>query len=227
MDNLLLKTIKRVCIVALVFIGFICVVLYTTDFNKAKPKISKFAQSIYELNATVNGDVSFSLFPLGLVINGVNIQNPQNFSQDDLMIQNASVRLKLKILPLLIAKQQLKEIEIKSANINMIKNENGEINFDLEEIASKKEVALRFSNCDLSFEDLKISAQDLNLYAVKKAQNIEGSFDVKEIKTQKETIQKANGNFVLQNNNLEIKKLEYTKNGEKINSTFVLDLVQF
>lgn len=131
------KAIKYSLISSVTLIIIIIIVLVIAvnviNPNKFKPLISKKVYEVTGRELSLSGDLEWSIFPLGIKINDITLSNAKGFSygrnKDFLKVQYASVHARL--LPLIIGKVEVSDIEVSNLQLNLTKNEAGENNWTM------------------------------------------------------------------------------------------------
>jgi len=135
------KIIKRLIIGSGIF--FILIVISLIIFSKFikvekyKPYIENKVSREIGLPLKLNGDLSFSLFPwAGISFTDLSIGNPPGFREKNLLTIK-SFKVKMKLLPLLSKKIEVKEFVVEEPCLFLEKQKNGKGNW--EGIGEKKD----------------------------------------------------------------------------------------
>ena len=124
--------------------------IYTLNWNKYKSNVARRLTEITGLNAQIDGDLSVKLFPTPeFTMNMVKFSKPG--IKEPLVIVNR-ISSKTELLPLFSNKFILSGMSLTQANINIVLDENGNINWtDATKAGPTKSGVL-----DVSFNDIKL-----------------------------------------------------------------------
>lgn len=139
------KTLKWVGValgvaILLFVIAFICLVTFVSP-NRFKPVIADQVMKYTGRQLTIEGDLSWTVFPnLGIKTGHIMLGNPVGFKEKTFAeVEHATVAVKL--LPLLHAKVESSGIVLEGMKLNLIKNENGNPNWNFHTAAPVAEAA--------------------------------------------------------------------------------------
>ncbi len=115
-------------VIGLFIIG-ILIMVATINPNNFKPTITQQVQTLTGRQLTINGDISWSLFPwLGMKVQDAQLDNPQGFGENPFAtVKMADVSVKL--FPLLLGKIELGNVVLEQPNIHLINKANGQNNW--------------------------------------------------------------------------------------------------
>lgn len=120
--------------IAIYFAGFFCILIILlllapnfVDLNRFKPQILKQVKEATGREANLDS-IKLSIIPwLGAQLSGIELSNAQGFSKSP-QIKLESIRVKVKLFPLIFKKVEIKEIKILSPEI-LIEKKGGQYNF--------------------------------------------------------------------------------------------------
>lgn len=126
----IIKIVAAIVIIVGLFLGGAALLLVkTVNPNDYKTQISQFIKEKTGRDLTIQGNIGWSFFPLfGVKAHGISLGNSANFAPTDFMKVG---ELDVKILPfsLFTGKTAVSEIILKDCVLNLIKNQNGESNW--------------------------------------------------------------------------------------------------
>lgn len=123
------KMIKWVAIfVGGVFVLFVLAIILIplfVDINHYKPQIQAQVTKATGRSMTLGGDLKLSLFPwVGISLSDLHFGNPEGFSEED-MVAVDDFRVKIKVLPLLSKKVEVKEFVLSGARVILETRKDG------------------------------------------------------------------------------------------------------
>ncbi|MCD4743270.1 MAG: AsmA family protein [Desulfobacteraceae bacterium] len=138
------------------------------DVKKYKPLIEQKVVGATGRSFTLGDEIDLSVFPwVGIKVTDVHFGNPSGYSGKDMVsVKNFEVRL--KVLPLLSKKIEVKTFVMDEPTINLEKLKNGKANWqDIGNKTQKKEVAeskpeKTSSDQSLAIEELKVESFSIN-----------------------------------------------------------------
>lgn len=111
-----------------VFVLFVLAVVLIpllVDVNQYKPQIEAQVAKTTGHSLTLGGDLQLSLFPwVGISLSDLHFGNPEGFTEKD-MVAVKEFRVKVKVLPLLSKKIQVKEFVLDGARVILETRKNG------------------------------------------------------------------------------------------------------
>ena len=121
-----LKLIKLACTLILLAIGALSAALFVIDPNNYKDLIQEKAQQSTGIHVEIEGDIAWSLFPIGFDLNGLSIfdQNGALFTRVE------SMQLALDTISLLLLKPEIEGVYASGANIVLRRESDGTNNWD-------------------------------------------------------------------------------------------------
>lgn len=131
-------SIAVITILLFVIAGFLLVnVVNPNDF---KDKLTNYVHSRTGRNLVINGNIQWSFFPwIGLKINDVDLSNPSEFNSQISFASIGQADISIKLLPLISGKIEMGKLALNNAQINLLKNSQGETNWrDLSELSDKQ-----------------------------------------------------------------------------------------
>lgn len=137
--------------------------------NKFKGRISQFVYAKTGQVLVLNGDMHWSVFPwIGLKAEHLVYYNPPSFSPKS-FISAKEMDIKVKLMPLLTGKIEVGNITLNNATLNLIKNKNGQYNWQaLSKSSDRKKTSTEASHSkaisNLTIGSLKIKKGKLNWY---------------------------------------------------------------
>ena len=184
--------------------------IYTLDWNKYKSNVAHRLTEITGLNAQIEGDLSVKLFPMPEFT-----MNMVKFSKagikDPLIIVNR-ISAKTELMPLFSNKFILSGMSLTQANVNIVLDENGNINW----AGATKAGPTRSGVLDVSFNDIRL----VNANITYKNKNKETSYVIPNINgtvnaTSLKGPYKINAKFTHNNN-------EFLVNGDVANTNDII-----
>ncbi len=123
------KIFKRIVVLIgglfILLILAIVLIPFLVDVNRYKPHIEKQVSQATGHEFTLGGDLKLSLFPwVGISFSDLHFGNPEGFSEKD-MVTVEEFRAKVKVLPLLSKKIEVKEFILNGARIVLETREDG------------------------------------------------------------------------------------------------------
>lgn len=128
MNKLKKLILGSLLIIALLLAITIILIGFLINPNDYKDKLTRIASSQLHREITIEGNLEWSLFPLGISINQLKIANDPKFN-DKYILETEEATLSAKLLPLLYKKFDLKSIYIKNPTINLAKDANNYTNW--------------------------------------------------------------------------------------------------
>lgn len=127
----LIKIIFRLVVVVVLVIIFVAIALLLyIDINDFKPEIESAVNDATGRKLVIEGDLELSVFPwLGVSSGKVVLGNPSEFTTTK-FAEIASSEIKVKLLPLFLKKLEFKRIIIKGLRLNLVKNKEGDNNWE-------------------------------------------------------------------------------------------------
>lgn len=124
------KPFKIVLATILLIVIAICTLPFFIDPNDSKPKISAAVKDAIGRELILEGDLKLSLFPwIGISTGKIILGNAEGF-QDQPFATAAESKIKVKLLPLLSKKIEVRRIVLKDLALNLTKNKQGISNWD-------------------------------------------------------------------------------------------------
>ncbi|MDD5411216.1 MAG: AsmA family protein, partial [Methylobacter sp.] len=124
------KPFKIVLATILLIVIAICTLPFFIDPNDSKPKISAAVKDATGRELILEGDLKLSLFPwIGISTGKIILGNAEGF-QDQPFATAAESKIKVKLLPLLSKKIEVRRIVLKDLALNLTKNKQGISNWD-------------------------------------------------------------------------------------------------
>ncbi len=124
----------KLAIALLAIIAFLAAILIfiiaTLDLNDYKEVITDEFQRGTGRSLAIKGDISHTLYPwLGIEAGGIVIGNAEGFG-DTPFLSTGPLKVRAKLIPLLRNKLEVDALQIKSARLNLHRNEDGIANWD-------------------------------------------------------------------------------------------------
>ena len=117
-------------IIVVAFIALIVIVPLVVDPNDYKPQITSAVKESTGRELTIAGDIDLSLFPwIGLKLGTITLANPQDFGPEPFAHIDAA-QVKVKLLPLLSQRVEMKTVVLKGLRLNLAIAEDGTTNWD-------------------------------------------------------------------------------------------------
>lgn len=98
------------------------------DANQFKPRIIEHAKKYTGRELTIEGDLSWKIFPLGMKARKLVLHNPPGFKQKNFAEINSAI-ISIKILPLFIFRIEPKGLKLYGLKINLVKSADGQNNW--------------------------------------------------------------------------------------------------
>ena len=118
-----------VALVLIIGIGTVALV-YLVDWNDFKETIQNQTKKHTGRDLTITGDLSPSVFPwAGISIGEISLANAEGFG-DQAFAQIGSADVKVKLLPLLRKKVEIRTVELKGLNVDLQRAADGTTNWD-------------------------------------------------------------------------------------------------
>lgn len=113
----------------LIMIGVIAFFVKTIDPNSYKDKISQMVYENTGRNLSLNGTISWTVFPwLGMKVQDVALSNTAYF-KDKPFAAASEVDVTIRLLPLVVGKIEVGKLVLQDFNLQLIKNSAGETNW--------------------------------------------------------------------------------------------------
>ncbi|MBN1141076.1 MAG: AsmA family protein [Deltaproteobacteria bacterium] len=123
----LLMAIAAAIVVA---VAALVIVPRFVDLNRFKPQLEKQASELAGRPVTLGGDIDLSLFPwAGVSLADLRLGNPPGFAERDLLSVKA-FEVRVKLLPLLSKKIEVKRFVIDSPRLVLTRNRQGAANWE-------------------------------------------------------------------------------------------------
>lgn len=112
----------------LLIIAAIVIIPLVIDVNKYKPQIEAMASKQIGRPLILGGDLKPSVFPwIGIGIRDIRLGNTPAFAEKDFVAVD-EIEVRVKLLPILSGRYEIKRFVIKGASIALIKNKDGQLN---------------------------------------------------------------------------------------------------
>ncbi len=126
------KPVKWVLIagtaLVLLIIAAIVIIPFFIDVNKYKPQLEAMTSKQIGRPLVLGGDLKPSVFPwIGIGIRDVRLGNTPAFAEKDFVAVD-EIEVRVKLLPILSGRYEIKRFVIKGARIALIKNKDGQLN---------------------------------------------------------------------------------------------------
>lgn len=157
-------------------------IIKVIDFNEYKPKLQKIMKDNTGYDIAIRGDVSLSLYPVGVSIFDIEISNP-TYKSETPFAKLGNFDIALEIAPLFKKEIKIRHIALDNLNLLIEKTKEGKFNFEMLE-AKKSDVnkpidinnsvekeshfptidvkKIRFSNANINYVD-ELSGNKINL----------------------------------------------------------------
>ncbi len=141
MTKILKNTISAIAIFIFLLVLAFGLLVTLVSPNKIKPLIVAQVAKYSGRQLTMDGDLSWTIFPyLGVKIGHAQLNNPDSFKTKQFIeIDHATIGVKM--LPLLHSAIEFSEITLAGVKINLVKNADGSTNWSRVEQQSKQELA--------------------------------------------------------------------------------------
>jgi len=107
------------------------------DVNRYKPQIEAKVQDATGRTFKIGGDIELSVFPwVGLSLSDLTLGSPTGFKEPD-MIKVGDFEARVKLIPLLSSNVEIKRVILQAPDIVLVKNKNGQTNWDFNPPASQ------------------------------------------------------------------------------------------
>lgn len=162
------KKIFITVLITLFLIPIIGLILLFTcvNPNSYKSKITSIASNAINREVLIDGDLNWSLFPLGVTLNDFKIANDPKFKPND-MITAKRATLRLELFPLLSGKYHIRYITLKNATINLSKDKDDYTNwqsiFSITDKEAEKTGKLQTPTTDAHNTEAKFSIADIKI----------------------------------------------------------------
>ena len=118
-------------------IAAIILIPLMVDVNSYKPQIEAKVQEATGRSFKIGGDIGLSVFPwVGLSLSDLQLGSPQGFKETDLL-KVGDFEARVKLLPLLSRHVEIKRIVLQNPQIVLVKNKNGQTNWDFKSTATQ------------------------------------------------------------------------------------------
>ena len=106
------------------------------NVNSYKPQIEAKVQEATGRSFKIGGDIGLSVFPwVGLSLSDLELGNPQGFKETDLL-KVGDFEARVKLLPLLSRKVEIKRIVLQDPQIVLVKDKDGRTNWNFKSAAA-------------------------------------------------------------------------------------------
>lgn len=126
----IIKVVAAIVVIIGLFIGGAALLLVkAVNPNDYKNQISQFVKDKTDRDLKIQGNISWSFFPLfGVKIHDISLSNTDNFGDAD-FAKVGEIDIKILPLPLFFGKTTISEIVLRDSQLNLIKDQNGENNW--------------------------------------------------------------------------------------------------
>jgi AsmA protein len=136
---------KRILLISGAVLGVLLLAALIVPFlvpaSVYKAEIEQAATASLQREVTLSGDARLSVLPrIAVSVKGVRVANAPGFAGDTL-IEAGELRGSVKWLPLLSRRVEIEELAFVDANVNLQKNADGTVNWDLGAFAARPENA--------------------------------------------------------------------------------------
>lgn len=122
--------------IAAIFAGLLVYVVLTFDVNDYKSQLSQLVTEQYQRTLTIDGDLSFSVFPnVEVTLPHTSLSEP---NKKDIAAEVKEIHLELALMPLVRKEIKIGEVVLDGLKTVVIKDKAGKLNFDDLLGASKK-----------------------------------------------------------------------------------------
>lgn len=119
-------------VIILLVVGAIIALTTFVNPNRFKPMLEKQAAAYTGRTVTIDGDLSWTVFPsLGVKVGHIVMSNPVGFKQP-VFAEIAGATLSVNVMPLFHGQIESKGILLKGMTLNLIKNAQGQVNWNLQ-----------------------------------------------------------------------------------------------
>lgn len=206
--------ITGITIISLVLLLIIAtiVLVNTVDLNRYKSQISNQVQQATGRTLTIDGDISWSLYPwLGVQVKNVELGNPAGFATSaPPLAKIAQLNVRVKLIPLLYGNVEVGTFKVNKPVIHLTTNKRGRTNFDFSQPSTTSSTKTTSAK-----STVKMATSDS-----KKSSDSDMSINIDDINISDGHIiwddQKTNQHINLANINLEISELEFDKTHIKL-----------
>lgn len=158
--------ISSILILIIISITTLVILASVVNPNKYKPYILDFISNKINRQVTIDGNLTWSIIPLGISINQLKITNdPKFIAQEKYFITTKQATLKLDILPLIFKNIKISALELDDPIINLSIDKNGYTNWQsLAKVNHKNNnlVYAAYSESDLGLNSKSESIIDAN-----------------------------------------------------------------
>lgn len=123
-------------VIVLLILAFVLLVTFVSP-NRFKPAITEHVKKSTGRDLTIDGDLSWTVFPyLGVKVGHASLSNPSGFKQP-IFVEISQATVAVKFLPLMQRKIESRGITLSGMKLNLIKNSSGKTNWEFEGDTSK------------------------------------------------------------------------------------------
>jgi AsmA protein len=157
MKPLVKVALAAVGVVATLFTAAALYFAFAFDANRYKPELAAAARQATGRELAIDGDLALGLFPQPHVrVGAARLLNPKGF--DGAVVELASARANVQLLPLLRRQIQIDELLVDGLNLKLLKNRKGEDNWS-ELFANKSEGSAGDQPFGISIHTVRLSAR--------------------------------------------------------------------
>ena len=122
-------------------IAAIVLIPLLVDVNRYKPQIEAKVQEATGRTFKIAGDIELSVFPwVGLSLSDLSLGSPAGFKETELL-KVGDFEARVKLFPLLSSNVEIKRVILQAPDIVLVKNKNGQTNWNFETPASQPKAA--------------------------------------------------------------------------------------
>lgn len=122
-------------------IAAIVLIPLLVDVNRYKPQIEAKVQETTGRTFKIGGDIELSVFPwVGLSLSDLRLGSPAGFEETE-MLKVGNFEARVKLVPLLSSNVEIKRVILQAPDIVLVKNKNGQTNWDFKPPASQPKKA--------------------------------------------------------------------------------------
>ena len=127
-----------ICIsLVVIVIAALVIISLVVDVNKYKPEIEKMVSDTTQRPFSIGDDLGFTLFPwAGVALSDIRLGNPTGFAEKD-FVTAKSFEVRLKLLPLISKKIEVKRLVLNEPRIVLVKNKTGAVNWEFPAAATE------------------------------------------------------------------------------------------
>lgn len=125
----------------ILLIAAIVLIPLFVDVNSYKPQIEAKVQEVTGRSFKIGGDIELSVFPwVGLSLSDLSLGSPAGFKETELL-KVGDFEARIKLIPLLSSSVEIKRVILQAPDIVLVKNKNGQTNWDFKTPASQPKAA--------------------------------------------------------------------------------------